>query len=43
MDREESGIAHFDELIQGGFPSSSVVGIRGPPGVGKSIFCLHFL
>ena len=43
MEREGIGIEKIDGMIEGGFPKGSVVGISGPPGVGKSIFALHFL
>ncbi|HKL23412.1 MAG TPA: ATPase domain-containing protein [Candidatus Nanoarchaeia archaeon] len=43
MKREGIGIKEIDEMMEGGFPKGSVVGISGPPGVGKSIFALHFL
>jgi KaiC/GvpD/RAD55 family RecA-like ATPase len=41
--RESIGIESVDSMIQGGLPNGSVVGLSGPPGVGKSIFTLHFL
>ena len=43
MKREGTGIEKIDEMVEGGFPKGSVIGISGPPGVGKSIFALHFL
>lgn len=43
MKREGTGIVDVDGMIGGGFPTGSVVGISGPPGVGKSIFSLHFV
>ncbi|MFH1521650.1 MAG: ATPase domain-containing protein [archaeon] len=43
LTRESSGIKEIDSMIQGGLPSGSVTGLSGPPGVGKSIFSLHFL
>jgi KaiC/GvpD/RAD55 family RecA-like ATPase len=43
MQREETGIKGVDKMIQGGLPSGSIIGLSGPPGVGKSIFSLHFL
>jgi circadian clock protein KaiC len=43
MKREGIGIKEIDEMMEGGFPQGSVIGISGPPGVGKSIFALHFL
>ena len=41
--REATGIGGVDEMIQGGFPRGSVIGVSGAPGVGKSIFSLHFV
>ena len=41
--RESIGIKGIDSMIQGGIPKGSVVGISGPPGIGKSIISLHFL
>ena len=41
--RESIGIKEIDSMIQGGLPNGSIVGLLGPPGVGKSIFSLHFL
>lgn len=43
MERESIGIKGFDSMIQGGFPKGSIIGLSGSPGVGKSIFTLHFL
>lgn len=43
MKRESTGIKKVDALIEGGFPISSVIGLSGPPGIGKSIFSLHFM
>lgn len=43
MEREKIGIKGVDSMMQGGLPNSSIVGLAGPPGVGKSIFTLHFL
>jgi len=43
MEREKIGIKGVDDMIQGGIPNGSIIGISGPPGVGKSIFILHFL
>lgn len=43
MKRESLGIVEIDRMIQGGLPSGSIVGLSGPPGIGKSIFSLHFL
>ncbi len=43
MSRVQTGIKGFDKLIEGGFPSGSVVLISGQPGTGKTIFCLNYL
>jgi len=43
LTRESSGIKEIDSMIQGGLPNGSIIGLSGPPGVGKSIFSLHFL
>ncbi len=42
LKREPTGIRGVDDMIQGGFPRGSVIGVSGAPGVGKSIFSLHF-
>ncbi|MCK5630615.1 MAG: ATP-binding protein [Nanoarchaeota archaeon] len=41
--RESTGIRKFDSMLEGGFPKGSVIGLTGPPGIGKSIFNLHFI
>ena len=41
--RESTGIHGIDKMTTGGFPEGAVIGISGPPGVGKSIFSLHFI
>jgi len=41
--REGMGIKEIDSMIQGGLPNGSIIGLSGPPGIGKSIFSLHFL
>jgi KaiC/GvpD/RAD55 family RecA-like ATPase len=43
MEKISVGIKGIDNMLQGGVPKNSVVGISGPPGVGKSIFALHFI
>jgi len=43
MKRESIGIKEIDSMIEGGLPRGSVIGVSGPPGVGKSIFGLHFI
>lgn len=41
--RESIGIKGVDDMVKGGIPSGGIIGLSGPPGVGKSIFSLHFL
>jgi len=43
INRQKIGIKDFDNMVQGGIPKDSIIGISGPPGVGKSIFTLHYL
>ncbi len=43
LGREATGVEGLDEMIQGGFPRGSIIGVSGAPGVGKSIFSLHFV
>ncbi|MCH7850105.1 MAG: AAA family ATPase [Nanoarchaeota archaeon] len=43
LTRKSLGIKQIDSMIQGGLPNGSVIGLSGPPGVGKSIFSLHFI
>ena len=43
LKRESVGIKEIDDMIEGGLPKGSILGLSGPPGVGKSIFALHFL
>jgi KaiC/GvpD/RAD55 family RecA-like ATPase len=43
MDRVKTGIAGFDNIIEGGLPKNSITLVSGPPGGGKSIFCFQFL
>jgi KaiC/GvpD/RAD55 family RecA-like ATPase len=40
--RETTGIAGLDALISGGLPEGSTVMLVGPPGSGKSTFCMEF-
>ncbi|MEW6748099.1 MAG: ATPase domain-containing protein [Candidatus Micrarchaeota archaeon] len=39
----KSGVMGLDALIDGGIPPKSVVLVSGPPGSGKTIFCLQFI
>ena len=43
MERVNIGIKGVDAMLKGGLPDGSVIGLTGPPGVGKSIFNLHFV
>ena len=43
MERTKLGIRKIDAMIEGGVPQNSVIGLCGPPGVGKSIFTMHYL
>lgn len=41
--RVSTGIDGLDDLVQGGFPESSITLIAGGAGCGKTIFCNQFL
>lgn len=43
MDRCKTGIANLDNMVGGGLPRGSVIGIAGPPGTGKTLLSLQFL
>jgi len=43
VERIETGIEGFDELIEGGFPRKSCILVSGMPGTGKTIFGLQYL
>ncbi len=43
MKRARTGIPGVDDMLKGGVPVDAIIGLQGPPGVGKSIFSLHFL
>lgn len=43
MQGERTGIAGFDELLDGGIPAGSLIVLRGAPGTGKTTFGLQFL
>ncbi|MBU4407018.1 MAG: circadian clock protein KaiC, partial [Candidatus Altiarchaeota archaeon] len=43
VERIETGIEGFDELIEGGFPRKSCILLSGMPGTGKTIFGLQYL
>lgn len=38
-----TGIAGFDDMIEGGFPRGGVITISGPVGSGKTLFALEYL
>ena len=41
--RRSTGVPAFDEMIEGGFPSGSLITVAGRPGTGKTIFGSQFL
>ena len=41
--RIQTGITGFDELIQGGLKKNRVYLLSGPPGCGKTTFCVQYL
>ena len=41
--RAATGVAGFDDLIGGGFPTGDAVLISGPSGAGKSVFATQFI
>lgn len=41
--RVSTGIEGFDDLVENGFPSESVVLLAGGPGAGKTTFAAQFL
>jgi len=43
LERVKTGVRGLDELLSGGLPKESVTLVSGPPGSGKSIFCIQFL
>ena len=43
VDRVNTGIKGFDELVEGGLPKGSVTLLTGIPGTGKTIFGLHYI
>lgn len=38
-----TGVKHFDELVEGGYPTGSLIALVGRPGTGKTIFGSQFL
>ena len=43
VERVETGIHGLDDMIEGGFPKTSVTLVSGGPGTGKTLFCSQFL
>ena len=43
VERCATGILGFDELVEGGFPTGSVILLAGPPGSLKTIFGLEYI
>jgi circadian clock protein KaiC len=43
LPKSPTGIKGFDEITGGGLPAGRPSLVCGPPGVGKSLFALHFL
>jgi circadian clock protein KaiC len=41
--RVTTGITSLDKIIEGGFPSNTVILLSGGPGTGKTLFGLNFL
>ncbi len=42
-EREETGIAKLDEILDGGIPAGGTVLVIGEPGTGKTTFCNQFM
>ncbi len=43
IERLRTGVEGFDKLVQGGIPRGFFVAVVGEPGVGKTIFSIHFI
>ncbi|MEM4728420.1 MAG: ATPase domain-containing protein [Thermoplasmata archaeon] len=41
--RVPTGVEGLDALLNGGFPVETVNLVSGPPGSGRSLFCIHFI
>lgn len=43
VERLPTGVPGFDELVMGGIPRGFFVAVVGEPGVGKTVFSIHFI
>ena len=43
IERLPTGVPGFDELVMGGIPRGFFVAVVGEPGVGKTVFSIHFI
>jgi circadian clock protein KaiC len=43
MDRISTGLSRLDKLLEGGFPTKTIILISGGPGTGKTLFGLNFV
>jgi len=43
MDNVSTGLPRLDKLLDGGFPSKTVILVSGGPGTGKTLFGLNFV
>lgn len=43
IQRTPTGVKGFDELVEGGFPSESLILLAGNPGAGKTTFAAQFI
>jgi circadian clock protein KaiC len=43
MDKVSTGLPRLDKLLEGGFPSKTVILVSGGPGTGKTLFGLNFV
>jgi len=42
-ERASTGLTELDAMLEGGFPSGSLIALTGRPGTGKTVFGSHFL
>ncbi|MGB3908594.1 MAG: ATPase domain-containing protein [Methanomethylovorans sp.] len=43
LKRVPTGVPGLDEFLEGGFPKGFSIVVTGPPGTGKTTFCMQFL